>query len=219
VDGVTGLKANLNKLAIGIETLDRGFHEKREPVTTRISHVFISLGINDRHLTLARFLLALLFLPLWLSGFYQAAVTLLALNIILDVIDGDLARVLHTDSDVRKFLDVTVDNIVVILYPLALIWQGLISGFLGAYYIFVMTLSWWLSAIRRSTSVKSNWVFRAQATRLLFILRFVVLTVFMFVYAISGIDVFSSVVLFVSVCLTITSVYDFYHLMQIAPSG
>jgi phosphatidylglycerophosphate synthase len=218
MEGAVGIKSGLDKVSHFIETCDRSFHEKRKPITAEISKFFIRLHINDRHLTFTRFILALLFLPAWISGFYYAALSLLTLNIILDVIDGDLARVLNTDSDVRKFLDVTVDNIVVILYPLALMWQGLISGFLGGYYIFVMTMSWWLCAVRRSTFVKSNWIFRAQANRLLFILRFVLLTLLMFAYALLGIDIFSPAVLFISVCLTLTGIYDFYKILRFVPA-
>jgi phosphatidylglycerophosphate synthase len=194
--------------------LDYYFHTGRKPITSTLGKLFILLHISPSHLTAFRFVLLIAFLPLWIYEHYNIAVSLLAANILLDIVDGDLARMLNTDSDIRKFEDVMVDNIMVIVLPLALIWQGLISGFLGGYYLFIVTLSWWLSVVKRNLVLNSKWIFRAQASFLLFFTRFCVVTFLMFAYVAFGWDVFKPTIITLSVIMTLTSAYDYYYIAR-----
>jgi phosphatidylglycerophosphate synthase len=198
--------------------IDYKFHEIRKPITTPICKFFIMLHMKESHITATRFIILIAFLSLWIHEHYYIAISLLAINIMLDVVDGDLARILNTDSDVRKFEDVMVDNIAVVVFPLALIWQGLISGFLGAYYIFMMTLSWWLSVIRRNSILRSKWLFRAQASPFLFIARFCIVTFLMFLYALFKLDAFSPVMIAVSTILTLGAGYDYWYIIRSKPN-
>ena len=194
--------------------VDSKFHEVRTPITTPICRFFIFLHMNHSHVTAIRFILLIAFLPLWINEHYYIAVLLLAINIILDIVDGDLARILSRDSDIRKFEDVMVDNTMVVVFPLALIWQGLIPGFLGAYYIFILTLSWWLSVIKRNEELQSNWLFRAQASSFLFITRFCIVTGLMFLYALFRVEVFSQAIITLSIILTISTVNDYCRIIR-----
>jgi phosphatidylglycerophosphate synthase len=192
----------------------REFQNFRRPVTTPLCKLLIRLHINQSHITITRFVLLIIFFPLWIGQHYYIAVLLLAINFFLDMIDGDLARILKTNSDLGKFEDVMADNFMVVVFPLALIWQGLVSGFLGAYFIFVVSLSWWLSVIRRNYGVKSDWLFKPEASSLLHIVRFWVLTVLVVLYALFRVDVVSEVMLALSIILTLIAVYDYYHIMK-----
>jgi phosphatidylglycerophosphate synthase len=122
---------------------------------------------------------------------------------------------LKTDSDLGKFEDVTVDNIMVIIFPLALIWQGLISGFLGAYYIYIVSLSWWLSVIRLNQREKTNWIIKPQASALLHFMRFWIITVLMFMYAFWRVDIFWETILILSIILSAISLYDYYQIIKV----
>ncbi len=148
------------------------FRELRQPITGPVCKFLILLHINQSHVSLARIVILIAFLPIWINQNYYTAILLLAAYFFLDLIDGDLARALKTDSDLGKFEDVMSDNFMVVVFPLALIWQGLVPGFLGAYYIFVASLSWWLSVIRRNREVASDWLFRPEASGLLHFCRF-----------------------------------------------
>jgi len=191
------------------------FHETRKPITAPISKFFIFLHINQSHVTAFRLVLLIAFLPLWINEHYNVAIMLLAINIILDIVDGDLARILKTDSDIRKFQDVMVDNIMVVILPLALIWQGLVSGFLGAYYIFIVMLSWWFSVIKRNHSSKSVWLFRAQASFFLFITRFCIVTILVFLYVLFNIEVFSEAIITLSIILTLNTAYNYSQIIRL----
>ncbi len=102
-----------------------------------------------------------------------------------------------------------------VIYSLALIVKGLVSGVLGAYYVFALTASWWLSATRRRHLLKRN---RLQASSFLFFARFFILILLMFLYALFSIDVFEPAIVVLSVVLTISAAYDFFRIPRSWPA-
>jgi len=209
---ISRLYGKAEAVANGIDTT---LHRSRLPLTTLISKLFVKLHMNDRHVTAVRFVLVLAFLLFWMQEQYRIAALLLALNIVLDMVDGDFARLSNADSGLRSFVDVTVDNTEVVVYSLALIVKGLVSGVLGAYYVFVLTASWWLSATRRRHVLKWN---RLQASAFLFFTRFFVLIVLIFLYALFRVDVFEPAVIVVSIVLTLNAGYDFFRIPESWPT-
>ena len=109
------------------------FKKKRLAATMPVCRLLSRLRVKPRHVTIFRGLLFVPFFFLWIYHYYPASITVLALSIILDAIDGDLSRMHQPDSDLGKFEDIMVDNVMVVVLPLALIYDGLVSGFLGAY--------------------------------------------------------------------------------------
>ncbi len=198
-----------------VSSIDRRLHDIRKPMTMLVAKVFIKLRMNDRHVTAVRFALVLVFFLFWIQTRYGIAAAFLALNILLDMVDGDFARLVKNDSDVRSFVDVTVDNTEVVIYSLALIVTGLVSGVLGAYYVFALTASWWLSATRRRHLLKRN---RLQASSFLFFARFFILILLMFLYALFSVEIFEPAIIVLSVVLTISAAYDFFRIPRSWPA-
>lgn len=186
----------------------------RQPVTRPICRLLIALRINQSHISVTRLIVLVGFLPLWINQYYWAAILLLATYFFLDFIDGDLARMLKRDSDLGKFEDSMSDNFMVVVLPLALIWQGLVLGALGAYYIFISSISWWLSVIRRNRRVISDWLFRPEASGFLHFSRFWVVTILIILYAFWRIDVFNATMVVLSIILTASSAYDYYQITK-----
>ncbi len=93
-----------------VSSIDKKLHDIRKPITMLVAKVFIKLRMNDRHVTAVRFALVLVFFLFWIQSHYGIAAAFLALNILLDMVDGDFARSVKNDSDARSFVDVTVDN-------------------------------------------------------------------------------------------------------------
>lgn len=197
-----------------VNEIDTRFHEMRKPVTGLFSRFFMIFHMDNTHVTALRLVMIVAFLPIWISGHQNIAVILLAINVFLDMVDGDMARFQQKDSDVRKFEDITVDNILIVVIPLALIFSDLVPAILGAYYIFITTFSWWLSVMRRNLKQKSNWIFRAQASSFLFFMRFFVIILLVFLYALFEIEVFSTTVLVLSIILTLNTAFDYHQLVK-----
>jgi phosphatidylglycerophosphate synthase len=194
--------------------INTGFKQLRQPVTSPICSLLIKLGINQSHVSLFRVLLLLVFSLLWVNQEFPAAVITLALFFIVDWIDGDLSRALNHAGDLGKFEDVTIDNLMVVAFPLLLIYQKLIPGILGAIYVFLVTQSWWFSVIRRNAARQSNWLLRAQASSLLHILRFWVVTILMVQYAFWRLEWFTPVLFTLSILLALSLVFDYYQIIK-----
>jgi len=192
----------------------RGFRALRQPLTGPVCRVLVRLHINQSHVSLLRIAVLAGFLLLWLAGQYYAAISALAVYFFLDMVDGDLARLLKTESDLGKFEDSMGDGIMVVVLPLALIGQGLVTGLLGAYYVFMATLSWWLSAIRRNIGKGSDWLFHPEASGLLHFTRFWVMTILVILYVLAGIDIFGTAMLALATVFTLSAAYDYYQLTR-----
>jgi phosphatidylglycerophosphate synthase len=84
-------------------------------------------------------------------------------SVLLDLIDGPLARIMGIASDKGKFIDMLCDNLSFSIFVLGLMYAGLLSGVIGAALIYFMVLSKLLRSIHNSRHYKSNWKFKAVA--------------------------------------------------------
>lgn len=80
------------------------------PVPSVIARALKKKGISADQVTVTGFLIGLSCLPLLWAGWYAAALTAIAVNRILDGVDGHLARI-TTPSDAGGFLDIVLDFI------------------------------------------------------------------------------------------------------------
>jgi len=78
----------------------------RRPVTNGICDLLIRFHIKPWHVSLFRIVVLIGILPLWAFGYYFLALLALFINYLLDTLDGDLARILGSDSDLGKFEDI-----------------------------------------------------------------------------------------------------------------
>jgi phosphatidylglycerophosphate synthase len=190
------------------------FKQVRRPITSPFCSLLMRWHINQSHVSLFRFFPLPCFALLWINQKYPGALIVLAVYFFLDWIDGDLAKALNNQSDLGKFEDLTIDNLMVVTFPFVLIWQNLVPGWLGALYIFLVTQSWWFSVLRRNADWKSDWLFRPSASALLHILRFWIVTIFMILYAIWRVDWFTPTLGVLSVMLVFNVVYDHYQIIK-----
>ena len=107
----------------------------RHPLTFTICRFLIRLHINQTHLTLTRIFLVIGLYFVWDKS-SAAALALLLGDVVLDCLDGDLSRMLGNDNAVGEFEDLFADNLIFLIFPLALIHTGLLSGALGVIFVF-----------------------------------------------------------------------------------
>lgn len=88
---------------------------------------------------------------------------LLFARMLLDVIDGPLARYQKTDSDRGKFVDVLMDNTGFALFILGVTRVGLMHGSSAVAYLFLTELVVVLMIIRYNFKHRSDWFFQASA--------------------------------------------------------
>ncbi|HEY2412209.1 MAG TPA: CDP-alcohol phosphatidyltransferase family protein [Pirellulaceae bacterium] len=126
-------------------------------------------GIRPDDLTLVGLISGLAFCPLWLWSGQPiwakiAAMTALAMHLILDGLDGPLARHLKIDSRRGSFTDTLADQIVVTATTLALMSAPgtPLNIWIGGTYIFVYALVVTFAMVRNSLGVPYSWLIRPR---------------------------------------------------------
>ena len=121
-------------------------------------------GIHCRagHLTLLSLLAGLAFCPVFLLGHHLAALGLLILHVLLDGLDGPLARHLGRASNRGSFTDTMADQIVVTFSTLTLIHAGFAGLWPGAMYLLFYTVVVLFAMARNAMAIPYSWLVRPR---------------------------------------------------------
>jgi len=126
-----------------------------KPVAAGLSR----LGITPDMLSLASVLLGI--------GFFfcarlnlGVAIGLLAASVILDGLDGVLARYTRNVSARGSFTDMFCDQLVVALTVGGLVWAGVIMGVLGVLFVYIYTALVIFLVLHEMLAVSSSWLIR-----------------------------------------------------------
>ena len=119
------------------------------------------VGLRPDHLTVLSLLAGLAFCPLY---FYSVpwAMVALALHVILDGLDGPLARHLGVASRSGSFTDTMADQAVITASTLTLMYTGDAGVFSGALYIVAYTVVVLFAMARNFLDVPYSWLFRPR---------------------------------------------------------
>ncbi|MEM7476502.1 MAG: CDP-alcohol phosphatidyltransferase family protein, partial [Planctomycetota bacterium] len=115
-------------------------------------------------ITGASLISGLVFIPLVLFGWYIAAIVILALHVMLDGLDGPLARLQGTASPRGSFTDTMADQVVVTGVAIAWLlldptqWNIVIGGS----FVFLYTLVVAMAMVRNALSVPYAWLVRPR---------------------------------------------------------
>jgi phosphatidylglycerophosphate synthase len=120
-----------------------------------------TLGIRPGHLTALSLVMGAAFCPVFFWS-VPGALVLLALHVLLDGLDGPLARHLGTASNRGSFTDSTADQIVVALTTITLIHAGHVSAIAGGLYCFLYTVVVVFAMVRNALNVPYSWVVRPR---------------------------------------------------------
>lgn len=128
--------------------------------------LLIRCGVTPDHLTLLSLLAGVSFWPLYvLAGpewMRSAALAMLAMHVLLDGVDGPLARRMGVDSRRGSFTDSLSDQIVVTLVTAALMQAGQISPACGGIYIFLYASVVALAMVRNAMEIPYSWLVRPR---------------------------------------------------------
>ncbi|MBB1288198.1 CDP-alcohol phosphatidyltransferase family protein [Pseudoalteromonas sp. SR43-6] len=101
--------------------LDKFISPVIKPLLTPVVILMHKRGITADQLTVVGFLVGLLAVPLLAFGMWYGALVAIALNRILDGLDGALARYANQSSSAGGFLDITLDFLFYAAIPLGFI--------------------------------------------------------------------------------------------------
>jgi phosphatidylglycerophosphate synthase len=138
----------------------QGFRQRRLGGLLRLME---KLGINGNHITFSSLICGLLFCPLvffypWLAFF------LLFTHVIIDGLDGPLARHLGTDSRAGSFADTTCDQVVLAAATITLMCHPdqIIAILPGSIYLFLYTIVVGFAMVRNALGIPYRWLIRPR---------------------------------------------------------
>jgi len=118
--------------------------------------------VTANHITIASLLCGLAFVPAFEWAAPWLAFALLFLHVLLDGIDGPLARFRGTASDRGSFTDTMVDQVVVSVVMIAMIHSGHASLWPGSLYIIFYLLVVTFAFIRNALKEPYSWLLRPR---------------------------------------------------------
>ena len=121
-----------------------------------------SMGIRAGHITLLGLISGLAFCPLFVMEKYPWAFGLLLLHVLLDGLDGPLARHLGKAGDRGSFTDSVADQVVVSATAITLIYSGVAGTWAGGTYLFLYTVVVAFAMIRNALCAPYSWLFRPR---------------------------------------------------------
>lgn len=117
--------------------------------------------VTPDQITLLALIVGLAFCPLYFQWKLAAFVSL-ALHVLLDGLDGPLARYRKLDSRRGSFTDTVSDQIVVAATTITLMFAGAVSISAGGIYIFLYTAVVVFAMVRNALAVPYSWLFRPR---------------------------------------------------------
>ena len=119
-------------------------------------------GVTPNRLTLLSLLSGLAFCPVFIWSSKIVAFALLVAHVILDGLDGPLARFMKVASNRGSMTDTTADQVVVTFSTITLIYTGFAGIWPGALYVFFYTVVVILAMVRNAMKVPYSWLVRPR---------------------------------------------------------
>lgn len=145
---------------------DRGLMEWSQELRARwlgpLLRGLSRLHIRADHITLFSLGLGLAFVPLWLFGHPLLAGLALLLHVLVDGLDGPLARHQGDASARGSFTDTGADHLVVMASTLAVLATGHAHAVLGGAYLAAYTLVLAFSMVRNAMGIPYAWLVRPR---------------------------------------------------------
>lgn len=120
------------------------------------------IGLRANHITLLSLLAGLAFCPVFIWGHPIAAFSLLLLHVLLDGLDGPLARFSGNASNRGSFTDTMADQLVVTAATITMIHSGHAGIWPSGLYIFFYTVVVAFAFVRSAMAAPYSWLFRPR---------------------------------------------------------
>lgn len=135
---------------------------KKDVILFPLTKLLAGIGITPALLSYTSIIVMLVFIYVIPQSLMQA-LYLVIVYLVLDNLDGSLARHLHTASDRGKFTDILVDNVCFMLFLVGLVYANLLSGILGIIFSYVFLLLTTLLIFEKNLFQPTDWLIRPTA--------------------------------------------------------
>jgi phosphatidylglycerophosphate synthase len=126
-----------------------------------IARFIANLGITADMVSILGFIMVFGFVYFIERNPYTAMVFLL-LHVLIDGIDGPVARVTGKEGNMGAFLDIMCDHTGIFVATAGLVYYGLVNGLVGLTYIYIYTIMIVFTIIRNVMRSSPKFVFRTK---------------------------------------------------------
>ena len=143
-----------------------GFMEWSQKIRGRLLDPMLSvmagLGLRGNHVTFLSMVAGLAFCPLFLWVSKPLAFAMLLLHVLLDGLDGPLARYRGQATSRGSFTDTMADQLVVTASALTMMQAGYAGAWAGGLYLFFYAVVVAFAFVRNALNVPYSWLFRPR---------------------------------------------------------
>lgn len=143
-----------------------GFMRRSQELRARLLRPLLGVlhgrSMTADHVTLLSLLAGLAFCPVFLWGSPAVAFGLLLLHVVLDGLDGPLARHTQRATNRGSVTDTAADQVVVACSTLTLIHAGYAGAWSGGLYLFLYGIVVLFALVRSALAVPYSWLVRPR---------------------------------------------------------
>jgi phosphatidylglycerophosphate synthase len=145
---------------------EAGFMRSAQELRARILHPLLGVlearSVTADHVTLASLVAGLAFCPVFLWGSPAVAFGLLLLHVLLDGVDGPLARFTKRASNRGSVTDTAADQVVITCSTVTLIHAGHVGAWSGGLYLFLYGVVVLFALVRNALAIPYSWLVRPR---------------------------------------------------------
>jgi phosphatidylglycerophosphate synthase len=203
----------MKRLDQKLDNLNKFFREKRDAFLLPVIKILDRLGISANNLSITKIFFVCLYLLLIESNFTLAVFLLIFGGVLLDFLDGPLARYTNTASDRGKFIDMFSDHLVYTLFIWGLMIVKIGSPLTLSYNIIIITAFYLIIIINKNESKESNWLIKPVARANYYKSAFEIAIILHIIFNMNEF-IFNQVIVIINILITIHFLYHLINFSQ-----
>ena len=144
-----------------LDSENKYFRKVREKILKPLLKLLYKDHITPHYITNLRLILAIAFFLIF-NPYRTISLVIITFALLLDMLDGPLARYEHFSSDRGKFLDMVIDSIGYLVIILTFVYFN-VNSLLIAIHIAAINYAYLLAIIKKNESKKSDWIIHPTA--------------------------------------------------------
>jgi phosphatidylglycerophosphate synthase len=148
----------MEKLDKQLDAANHFFRRKRDKFFLPITKIFHKLGISANTLSISKLFFACLYLLTIKNNLILAIFFLIIGGVLIDLLDGPLARYTNQASDRGKFVDSFLDQIVYALFVWGLMTINIGNPVILSFNIFAIGSLYIMMIVNKNESLESDWI-------------------------------------------------------------
>lgn len=196
----------MDKLDQQIDIANKFFRRQRDILFSPIIKLLYKLGINPNMLSISKILFAGLYLLLIKNNLALAVFFLLFGGVLIDFLDGPLARYTNKDSDRGKFIDMFSDQLVYVFFVWGLMIINIGKPIILSYNILIISAFYLIIIVNKNENIKSDWIIKPVVRANYYKLVFEISIILHIFFNMNGF-LFNKIIFIINIAVTIHFIY------------